>query len=442
MNHSISQDFNFKSLIKFTLPTIIMMMFISVYSIVDGIFVSRYLGSNALSSLNIIYPIINVLLGIGIMMGTGSSSIITKKMGEGKLEEAYQTFSFISLVSIIIGFIFTLICSIFIEDLSILLGSNEILLKDCVTYLQIMLLFSPICMLQLLYQTFFVTASNPKLGLIATLIGGIANIVLDYFFMGILHMGVEGAAIATGIGQSLSALIGLVFFFTNKQGLHYTTPKYDFHILWKSCTNGASEMVSNISSGFITFLFNIIMLDMLGEPGVAAITIALYAQFLFNGLYIGFSTGVAPIFSYNFGSKNTNQIKKIYKICIRFICISSIIILSLSFISSPFLIGIFTPKTDPTYNIAVHGFYFFALNFLFAGINIFSSALFTAFSNGKVSAIISFLRTFVFITLCLFILPKIIGIDGVWLAIPLAELLTLFVSLIYLKEFKSIYNYA
>lgn len=441
LNHSIAQDFNFKSLMKFVFPTIIMMMFLSIYSIVDGIFVSRLLGSNALSSLNIVYPVFSILLGFGIMLGTGSSAIIAKKMGEGKNEEAYENFSFISLLAVGLGVLLEIICSIFIEDICILLGANEVLLDDCIKYLQIILYFAPISMLQLLYQTFFVTASKPKLGLIATVSGGVANMVLDYLFLKVMKTGIEGAALATGIGQLIPAVIGLFFFFINKKGLHYVKPKWDFSVLVNSCTNGSSEMVSNISAGIVTFLFNIIMLDLLGEPGVAAITIALYAQFLFNGLYIGFAIGVAPVISYNFGAEKHDQLKKIYKICIRFIVITSIIMVTLSYLTAPYLVGIFTPQSDPTYAIAVDGYFLFALNFLFAGLNIFASALFTAFSNGKVSAIISFLRTFVIIVGCVLILPYIIGVNGVWLSIPFAELITLFISLTYLKLFKNTYKY-
>lgn len=357
MNHAIAQNFNFKSLMKFVFPTMIMMMFLSVYSIVDGIFVSRMLGSNALSSLNIVYPVFSILLGFGIMLGSGSSAIIAKKMGEGKQHEAYENFSFITVVAVVLGTVLAIICSIYIEEICILLGANEVLLDDCVKYLQIILYFAPVSMLQLLYQTFFVTASKPKLGLFATVLGGISNMVLDYLFLSVMKTGIEGAAFATGIGQLLPVIIGLIFFFTNKKGLHYVMPKWDLSVLIHSSTNGSSEMVSNISAGVITFLFNIIMLDLLGEPGVAAITIALYAQFLFNGLYIGFAVGVAPVFSYNYGAENIKQLKHIYKICIRFIVISSVLMVTLSYISTPYLVGIFTPETDITYELAVHGFY-------------------------------------------------------------------------------------
>lgn len=309
------------------------------------------------------------------------------------------------------------------------------------TYLQILLLFTPITMLQLLYQTFFVTAGTPKLGLFSTILGGISNMVLDYVFMGMMNMGVEGAAIATGIGQTIPAIIGMFFFTINKKGLHYQKPTIDFPMLMNSCLNGSSEMVSNLSTAIVTFLFNIIMLDLLGEDGVAAITIALYAQFLFNGLYLGFSMGVAPVFSFNYGAENNEQIKHIYMICIYFILCSSLIMVLISILTSSSLIAIFTPMNGPTYQITVDGFYLFALNFLFAGTNIFASALFTAFSNGKISAIISFLRTFVIIVACILLLPQLIGVKGVWLAIPIAECLTLFISIYYLNKYKYIYNY-
>lgn len=441
MNHAITQEFTFHSLMKFIFPTMIMMMFLSLYTIVDGIFVSRFLGSNSLSSLNIVYPVLSLILAIGIMLATGGSAIIAKKMGENKQHEAYENFSFISLVAVVFGFLFILIGNLFLEEICLLLGANEILLADCKKYLQIMLYFAPITMLQLLYQTFFVTASFPKLGLIVTLLGGFSNMFLDYFFMGVLHMDVSGAALATGIGQSIPAVVGLFFFFRNRHGLHYVLPKWDFHVFLQCCFNGSSEMVSNLSQAFVTFLFNIVMLELLGGPGVAAITIALYAQFLFNGLFFGFSMGVAPVFSYNYGAENIDQIRHIYKICTRFIIISSIVIFVLSIVSTPALVGIFTSKSDITYDITVHGFTIFAFNFLFNGINIFASSLFTAFSNGKISAIISFLRTFVIIDISIIVLPRILGVDGVWLSVVLAEFITSIISIIYLILFKNIYHY-
>lgn len=441
MSNSIAQKFTFTSLMKFVFPTIIMMVFMSLYTIVDGIFVSRLLGSNSLSSLNIVYPVQSIILAIGIMLGTGGSAIIAKKLGEGKKEEANSDFSFISLFAILIGFLFLIICSIFLEPICRILGASDILLKDSMIYLQIALIFAPITMMQLLYQTFFVTAGHPTLGLICTIIGGISNMVLDFVFMGPMHMGIEGAAIATGIGQVIPVVVGGIFFFTNKKSLYYQKPKIDIPMLINSCSNGASEMVSNLSTAVVTFLFNIIMLDLMGENGVAAITIALYSQFLFHSLFLGFSMGVAPVFSFNYGSKNIKQIKHIYKICSRFILVSSIVMLFVSILSSKSLIAIFTPINEPTYQITVDGYYLFALNFLFTGVNIFASALFTAFSNGKVSAIISFLRTFVVIVACILILPKLIGVNGVWLAIPIAEFITLFISLYYLKKYKTFYHY-
>ena len=441
MKNHIAQDFTFPSLMRFVFPTIIMMVFMSLYTIVDGIFVSRLLGSNALSSLNIVYPILSGILAIGIMLGTGGSAIIARKLGENKKQEAYENFSLISVAALVISAVICLLIVLFLEPLCRILGANDLLLQDSKTYLLIMGCFAPITMMQLIYQTLFVTASKPALGLSVTIIGGISNMVLDYVFMGPMQMGIAGAALATGIGQLIPVIVGSVFFFTNHNGLHYVLPKWNGRVLFESCTNGSSEMVSNLSNAVITYLFNLIMMRLLKENGVAAITIVLYAQFLFNGLYLGFSVGVAPIISYHYGAQNSDVLRRLYRICMRFIIGSSIVVVLISMFCASALITIFTTPQDPTHDIALHGFYLFAINFLFAGINIFASALFTAFSNGKVSAIISFLRTFVIIVACVLILPSLIGVDGVWLSIPLAELLTLFVSLLYLRLFKDIYQY-
>lgn len=441
MSNSIAKDFKFFSLLRFALPTMVMMIFMSLYSIVDGIFISRLLGTNALSAANIVYPVISIVFAVGIMLSTGGSALIAKKLGEGKEREAREDFSFLTLVSFLFGIAILLIGNIFIEPIVRALGSTDALLPYCVDYLSVSLLLAPAAMLQMMFQTFFVTAGKPLIGLMLTISGGVANMILDYLFMGPFNVGISGAALATGIGELIPAVIGLFYFLFTRHSLYLTKPVVRFQVLKESCFNGSSEMVTNLSTAVVTYLFNITMLKFLGEPGVAAITIVLYGQFLFNALYMGFSMGVAPVISYNHGSQNLPLLKRIFKICIGFISISSILITIMALVSSPVIVEIFTPIGSATYDIAKTGFFLFSINYIFAGINIYSSSMFTAFSDGKVSALISFVRTFVLIVLNILLLPYLIGVNGVWLAVPAAEFMTLFLSVYLFYKKRDVYHY-
>lgn len=441
MSNSIAKNFKFFSLLRFALPTMVMMIFMSLYSIVDGIFISRLLGTNALSAANIVYPVISIVFAVGIMLSTGGSALIAKKLGEGKDREAREDFSFLTLISFLFGIAILLVGNIFIEPIVRALGSTDALLPYCVDYLSVSLLLAPAAMLQMMFQTFFVTAGKPLIGLMLTISGGVANMILDYLFMGPFNMGISGAALATGIGELIPAVIGLFYFLFTRHSLYLTKPVVRFQVLKESCFNGSSEMVTNLSTAVVTYLFNITMLKFLGEPGVAAITIVLYGQFLFNALYMGFSMGVAPVISYNHGSQNLPLLKRIFKICIGFISISSILITIMALVSSPVIVEIFTPIGSATYDIAKTGFFLFSINYIFAGINIYSSSMFTAFSDGKVSALISFVRTFVLIVLNILLLPYLIGVNGVWLAVPAAEFMTLFLSVYLFYKKRDVYHY-
>ncbi len=441
MSNSISKEFKFFSLLRFAFPTMIMMVFMSLYTIVDGIFISRLVGTDALSATNIVYPAISLLIAVGVMLATGGSAIIAKKMGEKKEQEAREDFSFIVLTGFIIGLIFMVVGNIFIDPIVRLLGSTDALMDYCVGYLSVCLYLAPACILQLVFQTFFVTAGKPMLGLILTISGGVANMVLDYLFMGVFHMGVEGAALATGIGQLIPALIGLIYFLFVRHSLYLVKPKIRWSVLAESSFNGSSEMVTNLSGAIVTFLYNIMMLKLVGEAGVAAITIVLYGQFLFNALYMGFSMGVAPVISYNYGSENNRMLKRIFKICMLFITVSSVIVTVFALVMSPIIVEVFTAVGTETYTLAKTGFFLFSLNFIFAGVNIFASSMFTAFSDGKTSAIISFVRTFVLIVINILILPELIGVNGVWLSVPLAEFMSVFLSGYFFVKKKKKYNY-
>lgn len=443
MRNILSKKFTFWSLLKFTAPTIIMMVVMSLYTMVDGVFVSNLIGENALSAVNIVFPVTSIIIGIAVMFATGGSAVIARKMGEGKGQEAKENFSLIVAVGVTIGIVMLALVLIFINPIIKALGATATLHDYAYDYLKILIVFTPFAILQILFQIFFVTAGEPKLGLFATIAGGIANIILDYIFIVPLNMGIAGAALATGIGYSITAVFGLFYFALNKKGtLYFTKLKFDRKVLVESCFNGSSEMVTNLATAVTTFLFNIIMIKYLGENGVAAITVVLYSQFLLTAVYLGFSTGVAPVLSYNYGEENSTEIKKVFKISMIFIGISSILIFALSIILSPNIVSIFVKMESEVFNIAMNGFLIFAISYLFTGFNIFAASMFTAFSNGKVSAIISFVRTFVFIILGIVLLPQLMGVDGIWLAVPFAEVLTLVISVFYISKLKKVYKYA
>ncbi|MBS5885685.1 MAG: MATE family efflux transporter [Clostridium sp.] len=442
MNNSLGKEVTFLSLIKFTLPTIIMMVFFSLYTIIDGIFVSRYIGSNALSAINIVYPVICILIGISVMMATGGSAIVAKFMGEGKDKEARESFTLITITSIVFGLLIAIFCLLFIKQIIYLLGSTDSLYENSYIYLFTMLIFTPVIILKMLFDYFLITAGNPNLGLLSAIIGGVTNIILDYVLIVPLNMGLVGAALATCIGYSLPSIIGIIYFFNKKNTLHFVKPKFNFKTILYSCSNGSSEMVTQISSAVTTFLYNIIMIKLLGENGVASITIVLYAQFLLVSAYIGFTSGVSPRISYNFGSKNKDQLNKIIKYSYIFIMLFSISTFVISKYLSPSLVSIFAGSGTDIYDITLNGFNLFQISFLLCGVNIFTSGMFTAFSNGKVSALLSLLRTFIFLSSGIIFLPSLIGVNGVWLSVPLAEIMTLVFSLFYISKYKNIYGYS
>ena len=434
LENPLSQSFTIKSLLKFAFPTILMMIFMGLYTVVDTIFVARFVDTNALSALNIVCPVINLIVGLGTMLATGGSAIVARKMGAGEHTRAAQDFTLIISAGILLGVLIAVLGTAFIDRIVWGLGANSILFPYCKEYLFILLLFTPASILQVLFQNLIVTAGRPGMGMVLGVSAGIANILLDYIFMVPLHMGIKGAAFGTGIGYMIPAVIGLWFFSAKRGSLHFRKPVIDFSVLAESCTNGFSEMVSQAATAVTTFLFNRIMMKLLGENGVAAITIIIYTQFLLSALYIGFSMGVAPVISYNYGKQEVKQLKNVFSICMRCIFFISISVFTVAFMFGSPLIRIFSDERTPVYEIARNGFLIFPFSFLFCGLNIFTSAAFTALSNGKLSAVLSFLRTFGLITVLLLTLPDLFGVMGVWLAVPAAELLTMIVALLFLHR--------
>lgn len=440
-DNALADIVDIKSLLRFSLPSIVMMIFMGLYTIADTIFVSRLVGTDALSAMNIVCPVINLIVGLGTMLATGTSAVIARKMGAGEESRASGDFTFIVCAGFVFGVWISFTGIFFIDRIIAGLGAGSRLFFYCKEYLFVILLFTPASILQVLFQNLIVTAGHPGFGMVLSIGAGAANILLDYLFMVPLQMGIRGSALGTGIGYLIPALAGICFFAVRKGGLRFQRPSADFSLLGASCFNGFSEMVSQTASAVTTFFFNMDMMRLLGEDGVAAITIMIYTQFMLTALYIGFSMGSAPVISYHYGSSDDARMKRIFKICMFFVSAVSVFVFVLSMMCGTSLISVFSGKGTVVYHIAKKGFRIFSTGFLFSGINIFSSAFFTALSDGKRSAVISSLRTFVFIIFFLFTLPEVLGVTGVWLAVPLAEGITLAVSGVFLAKNGERYHY-
>ena len=359
MSYSLSKKFTFGSLLVFALPTTIMMVFMSLYTIVDGMFVSRFVSTNALSSINIVYPAVNIVLGLAIMLSTGSSAIVARKMGEGKPEEARQTFTAVIFLNVVIGLVLAVLGTLFAAPLSRMLGASDVLLADCVTYLRWQLGFAPALMLQILFQMYFVTEGRPGIGLFLTVAAGITNAVLDYILIVPMGMGIAGAAIATVTGYMIPALFGLIYFASAKRSLWFVRPRMSGAELGETCLNGSSEMV--------TFLFNLTMMRFAGEDGVAAITIIQYSEFLLNALFMGFSQGISPVVSFNHGSRNHAQLKQVYKTAMVFTVAASVTVFLFAQFAGDAVVTVFARRGTMVWQLASHGFSVFAMGFCSPG---------------------------------------------------------------------------
>lgn len=442
MNNRFSKEYTFFKLIGFALPNIIMQIFMSLYTIVDGIFIARFAGSIALGSINIIFPLISVEMAISIMLAIGGSAIVAYKLGAGEQETALENFSLISLITLFIGIAAGIIGFVFMPNIVRFLGASELQFDLCVQYGTIVSIFSPAFFLQMLFQVFFITAAKPEIGLGLTMAAGFTNMLLDYIFIKVFGWGLSGAALATGMGACIPAVIGTIYFLFNRKGtIYFVKPKLDIKMLLKSCANGSSEMVTNLANAVTTFLFNYFFMRFYGEDGVASISIVMYFMFIFSAIDFGYATAISPIISFKQGSNDTKQLRAVIRSGFVFILITSIgmFILSITTISSA--LQIFAEPDSAVYAITHKGFPIFAISFLFMGINIFTSSMFTALSNGFVSAVISFGRTLIFLVAALVVLPFFLGSLGVWLAVPAAEILGLIVCFICLIKNQRRYGY-
>ncbi|MBR2615284.1 MAG: MATE family efflux transporter [Clostridia bacterium] len=442
MSIRLSDHFSYGRLIRFTLPSVAMMVFSSVYGVVDGFFVSNYVGKTPFAAVNFIMPFLMVLGTFGFMFGTGGSALVSKTLGEGDEKKARSLFSLITLVSFLLGVAVAALGLVFLRPVAALLGAEGELLEYCVTYGNIILLALPFFMLQMEFQSFFIATERPKLGLYSTVFAGVANMVLDYVLVGLLPLGIVGAALATAISQLVGGVFPLVYFFLDRKGLlYFSRPRFDLKALVKTCTNGSSELMSNVSMSLVGMLYNVQLMQYAGENGVAAYGVLMYLSMIFIGIFIGYSLGTAPVFSYHFGAENRTELKSLLKKSVVIVGILSLGMLILGEILARPLSLLFVGY-DPTLLALTHrGFVIFSFSFPFAGFAIFASGFFTALNNGPVSAVISFLRTLVFQIGAILLLPLVFGVDGIWYSIVLAEAMATLVSLGFLAVLKKGYGY-
>lgn len=439
----LSDHFTYRRLLQFTMPSIIMMIIMSIYSVVDGFFVSNLVGSMALSAVNIVYPISMIIGAIGFMLGTGGSAVVAVAFGQGKKELGNQYFSMFIYAVILLGAVFSIICIIFMEPLARMAGASEALMRDSVVYGKILLAGSVPFMLQNTFQCFFVVAEKPQLGLWFSVAAGITNMVLDYVFIKVFQMGVAGAGLATIIGYIVGGVIPFFYFLWNKKGkLKLVKCRFYGRVFLKACNNGISEMMNTIASSVVCILYNIQLMRLVGENGVVAYSVMLYADFIFLGTFLGFSIGSAPVISYHYGAENESELKNVFKKSLIIIGGLAVIMVTAAELLSHPISAIFVGYDEKILEMTVHGFRLFALNYAVCGINVYSSAFFTALCNGKISAFLSFMRSFVLRCGMLYLLAEIWGLDGIWLAVVAAEGIGAVISAGFFLAKRKQYHYA
>ncbi len=441
MNIQLSEHFTYKKLIQFTVPTIIMMIFTSIYGVVDGLFVSNCVGSEAFAGVNLIMPALMILGAIGFMIGTGGSALVSKTMGEGDQEKANRYFSMLLYVVTIIGLIFTVIGFIVMETVAKLLGAEGNLVDICVTYGRTLIIALVPFMLQNCFQSFLIVAEKPRMGLVISIITGVLNMVLDFLFIYVFKMGVFGAAFATGISQLIGGIVPLIYFIKKSKNLKLVKTKLEGKPIWQACANGSSEMVTNISMSVVNMLYNLQLMKYAGADGVVAYGIIMYVSFIFSGTYIGYSIGSAPIVGYHYGAENKEELKSLLKKSLKLLTIASIVMTVIGEVLAKSLAGIFVSYDANLLEMTTNAIRIFSISYLISGINIFASSFFTALNNGVVSAAISFLRTLLFQIAMIFILPLIWGLNGIWLAVVFAEVFALAVSILFLVINRKKYQY-
>ena len=442
MKIQLSDHFTFKKLLRFTLPTIIMMVFTSIYGVVDGFFVSNFAGKTEFAAVNLIMPFLMILGSIGFMFGTGGSALISKTLGEGKNEKAKRIFSLLVYTALISGVVIAVLGIIFLKPIAVMLGADGEMLEHCITYGRIILSALPAFILQYAFQSFFVAAGKPQLGLYVTIAAGVTNMILDWLLVGVYSLGVIGAASATAASEATGGILPLIYFAgKNSSLLKLTKTKFSGRAILKACTNGSSELMSNISMSVVSMLYNMQLMKYAGEDGVAAYGVLMYVNFVFIAVFIGYSVGTSSVIGFNYGAQNYNEITGLLKKSTVIISIFAVCMLTLAQILAKPIAGIFVGYDDGLMNLTLHAFRISSFAFLFACFAIYGSSFFTALNNGLISALISFLRTLVFQVAAVIIFPLIMGINGIWISIVAAEIVAASVTVMFIFGMRKKYHY-
>ena len=443
MKIKLSDHFTYGKLLRFTLPSIVMMIFTSIYGVVDGFFVSNFAGETPFAAINLIMPFLMIFGAVGFMVGAGGSALVSMTLGQGDREKAQRIFSLLVALLAVVGAVFTVLGLVFLEPVARLLGATAEMLPHCVAYGRIIMLALVPFMLQNVFQSFLVTAERPHFGLVITVAAGVTNMVLDAVFLGVFRWGVVGAAAATGLSQCVGGLIPLLFFLSsrNRSLLRLVRPVWNGAAVWKTCTNGASEFMTNISFSVVNMLYNFQLMRLVGEAGVAAFGVVMYISFIFVGVFLGFSFGSAPIVGFHYGAENTDELKSLLRRSFVIIGTFAVILTAAAELLAHPLALIFVSYNEELLALTRRSFMLYSISYLPAGFNIYGSSFFTALNNGRISALISFGRTLVFQVLSVFLLPALLGVDGVWLANVMAETLALLLTLSCLAANRNYYRY-
>lgn len=438
----ISDHFTIPRLLRFVFPSIIMMIFTSIYGVVDGFFVSNYVGKTPFAAVNLIMPLLMAIGSIGFMLGTGGSALVAKTCGEGDSERANRYFSMTIYTALLLGTILAAISFCLIRPIARLMGADGAMLEYCVLYARILVCTLPLFMLQNMFQSFFIMAEKPKLGLYVILAAGISNIVLDFLFIAVFRWGLAGAAIATSIGELIGGLVPILYFSRpNTSRLKLIRTKLEWRPIWRSCSNGASEMMTNLSMSLVNTLYNLQLMRFTGEDGVAAYGVIMYVNFIFVAIYVGYSIGSAPIVGYHYGAKHQEELRGLLRRSLWILGIGAVLLTVAGELFSSPLSKIFVSYDDALFAMTRHGFRLYSLSYLLCGFNIFGSAFFTALNNGMVSAVISFARTLVFQIVCVLVLPIFLELNGIWISILVAEFLGILVTASLLIANRKKYSY-
>ena len=442
MNIKLSDHFTYGKLLRFTISSIFMMIFTSIYSVVDGFFVSNFVGKTPFAAVNFIMPVLMMLGAIGFMFGAGGSALVAKTMGEGKTEKAKEYFSLFIYVSLACGIVLAIFGIIFLRPIGVLLGAEGEMLDDCVIYGRIILCALPAFLLQMEFQSFFITAEKPQLGLIVTVISGVMNMVLDVLFIAVFQFGLVGAGLATAISQTVGGVIPLFYFGRkNTSLLKLGKTKWYGTAIVRACTNGSSELMNNISMSLVSMLYNAQLLHYAGENGVAAYGVLMYVCMIFISAFIGYSIGTAPVIGFHYGANNYDELKGLLKKSFVIIITFSVCMLILGEVLAQPLSHLFVGYDEELLALTCRGFLIYSFSFLFSGIAIFGSSFFTALNDGLTSALISFLRTLVFQIIAVLTLPLLFDIDGIWYSIVVAEVMAVIITMLFLFLKRKKYQY-